>query len=66
MEALAGVAGEDLLLEMRSLADEKRYLARFEWGGGVEILLEIPEGLSGGSGIRRTGYTGLSPAEEGS
>lgn len=48
VEALAGVAGEDVLLEMRSLADEKRYLARLEWGGGVEILLEISEGLSGG------------------
>ncbi len=55
VEALAGVAGEDLLLEMRSLADEKRYLARLEWGGGVEILLEISEGLSGGFWYQENG-----------
>lgn len=48
VEALAGVAGQDVLLEMRSMADEKRYLARLEWGGGVETLLEMPEELSGG------------------
>lgn len=47
VEALAGEADQGVLLEMRSAVDDKRYLEYYKWDGTSEILLEMPEDLSG-------------------
>lgn len=55
VEALAGAAPEGVLLERRSLTEEKRYLEYFRWDGTSEILLEIPEEVYGASWYQTAG-----------
>lgn len=47
VEALVGEADQGVLLEMRSPVDNRRYLEYYKWDGTSEILLEMPEDLSG-------------------
>lgn len=45
VESLAGTTDNGVLLEMVSQTDKKSYLARLEWDGNLEILLEMPREL---------------------
>lgn len=45
LTALAGATENGVLLEVRSGADNKSYLARLEWNGGLEVLAEMPREL---------------------
>lgn len=46
VEALVGTIENGVLLEMRSMADNKSYIAQLEWNGELEVLFEMPRELS--------------------
>lgn len=55
VEALAGVEEDGILLERYSMEDDSYSLTYFGWDGTSELLLEIPEELTGALWYRQDG-----------